>query len=142
MCMEDRLQITYLSGRPALNTLCWLSTAAYSSACCQRCRLHQHCADRLSSCLACHVTQQIAVPPFQITSLTRPCCRSLLPPPLPPAPAALPYCLALPPPSPTPLHCSHLVEHEDNEMMVPWCVGQPGYKNPKNHTELFCPGPN
>jgi hypothetical protein len=26
--------------------------------------------------------------------------------------------------------CSHLLEHEDNEMMRPYCVGNPGYINP------------
>lgn len=39
-----------------------------------------------------------------------------------------------------PWHC-HLVEHEDNEMMRPWCVGQPGYTNPQTRTPM-CPPPN
>jgi hypothetical protein len=36
--------------------------------------------------------------------------------------------------------CSHLVEHEDNEMMVPFCFGQPGYTDPHNPAALMCPG--
>jgi hypothetical protein len=36
--------------------------------------------------------------------------------------------------------CSHLVEHEDNEMMVPFCFGQPGYPDPHNPAALMCPG--
>jgi hypothetical protein len=27
---------------------------------------------------------------------------------------------------------SHLLEHEDNEMMRPFCVGNPGFTNPHN----------
>jgi bilirubin oxidase len=35
-------------------------------------------------------------------------------------------------------HC-HLLEHEDNEMMLPWCIGKVTYKNPKTNTPM-CPG--
>ena len=34
--------------------------------------------------------------------------------------------------------CSHLLEHEDNEMMLPFCIGQPGHKDPKTG-ENICP---
>ncbi|WIA16509.1 hypothetical protein OEZ85_013187 [Tetradesmus obliquus] len=36
-------------------------------------------------------------------------------------------------------HC-HLLEHEDNEMMRPWCVGNPGYTNPETGKPM-CPPP-
>ncbi|WIA36699.1 hypothetical protein OEZ86_007976 [Tetradesmus obliquus] len=34
-------------------------------------------------------------------------------------------------------HC-HLLEHEDNEMMRPWCVGNPGYPDPKHPGMQMC----
>jgi bilirubin oxidase len=37
-------------------------------------------------------------------------------------------------------HC-HLLEHEDNEMMHPWCVGNPGYTNPHTGRPMCVPAP-
>ncbi|KAF6257813.1 hypothetical protein COO60DRAFT_1460964 [Scenedesmus sp. NREL 46B-D3] len=37
-------------------------------------------------------------------------------------------------------HC-HLLEHEDNEMMHPWCVGNPGYINPHTGEPMCEPEP-
>lgn len=37
--------------------------------------------------------------------------------------------------------CSHILEHEDNEMMRPLCLGQPNYTDPRDGGRLFCPGP-
>lgn len=36
-------------------------------------------------------------------------------------------------------HC-HLLEHEDNEMMVPFCFGSPTYPDPRRPGQLMCPG--
>ena len=36
-------------------------------------------------------------------------------------------------------HCN-LLEHEDNEMMVPFCFGSPTYPDPRRPGQLMCPG--